>query len=56
MLVVNPRAGLILSTGAGSEIQFSTSGLYKEDGEQTYKRVVDLFDAEVYYILYIFLF
>ncbi|EYC14020.1 hypothetical protein Y032_0042g665 [Ancylostoma ceylanicum] len=48
MLVCNPRAGLILSTGAGSEIQFSTSGLYKEDGEKNYHRVVDLFDAEAY--------
>ncbi|KAK6738667.1 hypothetical protein RB195_020654 [Necator americanus] len=48
MLVCNPRAGLILSTGAGSEIQFSTSGLYKEDGEKDYHRVADLFDVETY--------
>ncbi|VDM51956.1 unnamed protein product [Angiostrongylus costaricensis] len=48
MLVCNPHAGLILSTGAGAEIQFSTSGLYKEDGEKNYHRISDLFDIESY--------
>uniref|UniRef100_A0A158PCD3 T6PP_N domain-containing protein n=1 Tax=Angiostrongylus cantonensis TaxID=6313 RepID=A0A158PCD3_ANGCA len=48
MLVCNPHAGLILSTGAGAEIQFSTSGLYKEDGEKNYHRISDLFDVESY--------
>jgi trehalose-6-phosphate synthase len=48
MMVCNPRAGLVLSTGAGSEIQFCTAGLFKEDGEQCYKRVVDLYDVESY--------
>ncbi|VDL82889.1 unnamed protein product [Nippostrongylus brasiliensis] len=48
MLVCNPRAGLILSTGAGSEIQFTTSGLYKEDGEKNYHRISDLFNVESY--------
>ncbi|KAK5975824.1 Trehalose-6-phosphate synthase domain protein [Trichostrongylus colubriformis] len=48
MLICNPQAGLILSTGAGSETQFTTSGLYKEDGEKNYHRVSDLFDVEAY--------
>uniref|UniRef100_A0A0N4X3S9 alpha,alpha-trehalose-phosphate synthase (UDP-forming) n=1 Tax=Haemonchus placei TaxID=6290 RepID=A0A0N4X3S9_HAEPC len=48
MLVCNPQAGLILSTGAGSEIQFTTSGLYKEDGEKNYHRVSNLYDVEAY--------
>lgn len=47
MLVCNPMAGLVLSTGAGSEIQFNTAGLHKEDGEKNYHRVEDLFDKEV---------
>ncbi|CAD6194952.1 unnamed protein product [Caenorhabditis auriculariae] len=48
MLVCNPRAGLILSTGAGSEIQFTTAGLYKEDGDKNYHRISDVFDVESY--------
>ncbi|VDO52931.1 unnamed protein product [Onchocerca flexuosa] len=48
MLLCNPSAGLILSTGAGSEVQFSRSGLYQENGEQCYKRVSNLFDLESY--------
>ncbi|VDK85299.1 unnamed protein product [Cylicostephanus goldi] len=48
MLVCNPQSSLILSTGAGSEVQFTTSGLYKEDGEKNYHRVADLFDTEDY--------
>ncbi|CAI4231008.1 unnamed protein product [Auanema sp. JU1783] len=48
MLVCNPEAGLILSTGAGSEIQFTSSGLYKDDGEKNYYRVDNLYDVEVY--------
>uniref|UniRef100_A0A914RK71 Glyco_transf_20 n=1 Tax=Parascaris equorum TaxID=6256 RepID=A0A914RK71_PAREQ len=47
MLVCNPHAGLILSTGAGSEIQFSTAGFYNEEnGDQCYKRVADLYDIQ----------
>ncbi|VDM42244.1 unnamed protein product [Toxocara canis] len=49
MLVCNPRAGLILSTGAGSEIQFSMAGFYKDEGgDQCYKRVADLYDVQAY--------
>lgn len=47
MLIVNPKAGLILSTGAGSEIQFYSAGLYGESGRSNYTRVDDLFDVEV---------
>ncbi|CAJ0576512.1 unnamed protein product, partial [Mesorhabditis spiculigera] len=48
MLVVNPNAGIILSSGAGSEVQFTTAGLYDEHGEKTYKRVADPYDVERY--------
>uniref|UniRef100_A0A914WQH9 alpha,alpha-trehalose-phosphate synthase (UDP-forming) n=1 Tax=Plectus sambesii TaxID=2011161 RepID=A0A914WQH9_9BILA len=48
MLVCNPRAGLILSTGAGSEIQFSTAGLFQKDGEQCYKQINDVYDVKSY--------
>ncbi|VDN59515.1 unnamed protein product [Dracunculus medinensis] len=48
MLVCNPYAGLILSTGAGSEIQFEMAGFYAEDGEKCYKRINDLYDIEVF--------
>ncbi|GMT14971.1 hypothetical protein PFISCL1PPCAC_6268, partial [Pristionchus fissidentatus] len=48
MIVVNPRAGLILSTGAGSEIQFYNAGLYGEEGERNYTRIDDLYDPVQY--------
>ncbi|VDN03924.1 unnamed protein product [Thelazia callipaeda] len=48
MLLCNPNAGLILSTGAGSEVQFTEAGFYKENGDQCYKRVADLYDLENY--------
>lgn len=47
MLICNPLAGLILSTGAGSEIQFTTAGLHPDNGECTYHRLDDLYDVEV---------
>lgn len=50
MLVCNPHAGLVLSTGAGSEIQFTMAGLHPEDGDCTYHRVSDLYDIEVHFI------
>ncbi|EFO14036.1 hypothetical protein LOAG_14488 [Loa loa] len=48
MLLCNPNAGLILSTGAGSEVQFSRAGLYQENGEQCYKRIINLYDLDSY--------
>ncbi|GMR36829.1 hypothetical protein PMAYCL1PPCAC_07024 [Pristionchus mayeri] len=48
MIVVNPRAGLILSTGAGSEIQFYNAGLYGAEGERNYTRIEDLYDPLEY--------
>uniref|UniRef100_A0A915PGY4 alpha,alpha-trehalose-phosphate synthase (UDP-forming) n=1 Tax=Setaria digitata TaxID=48799 RepID=A0A915PGY4_9BILA len=48
MLLCNPNAGLILSTGAGSEVQFSGAGFYQENGEQCYKRVANLYDLDSY--------
>lgn len=47
MLVCNPCAGLVLSTGAGSEIQFTMAGLHPDDGDYTYHRVSDLYEVEV---------
>lgn len=47
MLVCNPKAGLVLSTGAGSEIQFTTAGLYT-DKEKNYHRIANVFDADAY--------
>ncbi|KAF1764704.1 hypothetical protein GCK72_004654 [Caenorhabditis remanei] len=47
MLVCNPTAGLVLSTGAGSEIQFTTAGLYT-DKEKNYHRISNVFDADSY--------
>lgn len=51
MLVCNPHAGLVLSTGAGSEIQFTMAGLHPDGGDYTYHRVSDLYDIEVYKIM-----
>uniref|UniRef100_A0AC35TYY1 T6PP_N domain-containing protein n=1 Tax=Rhabditophanes sp. KR3021 TaxID=114890 RepID=A0AC35TYY1_9BILA len=45
MLVCNPNAGLVLSTGAGSEIQFTNAGLCTDE-EKTYKRIEDLFNVD----------
>ncbi|CAD5217264.1 unnamed protein product [Bursaphelenchus xylophilus] len=47
MMVCNPSGGLVLSTGAGSEIQFTMAGLM-EDEDQAYHRVDDLNDVERY--------
>ncbi|KAI1727493.1 glycosyltransferase family 20 domain-containing protein [Ditylenchus destructor] len=48
MLVCNPLAGIVLSTGAGSEIQFTMGGLHPEGGDCTYHRVEDVYDVERY--------
>uniref|UniRef100_A0AC35FDQ1 Trehalose-6-phosphate phosphatase helical bundle domain-containing protein n=1 Tax=Panagrolaimus sp. PS1159 TaxID=55785 RepID=A0AC35FDQ1_9BILA len=48
MLVCNPSAGLVLSIGAGSEIQFTMAGLHPDDGEHTYHRVKDVYDVDDY--------
>ena len=48
MLVCNPTAGLVLSTGAGSEIQFTTAGLHPDDGDFTYHRVSDVYNVDHY--------
>jgi trehalose-6-phosphate synthase len=47
MLVCNPKATLMLSTGAGTEVQFGQAGLYEQSGKQYYVRVEDLSDTEV---------
>uniref|UniRef100_A0A915E0S4 alpha,alpha-trehalose-phosphate synthase (UDP-forming) n=1 Tax=Ditylenchus dipsaci TaxID=166011 RepID=A0A915E0S4_9BILA len=48
MLVCNPSAGIVLSTGAGSEIQFTMGGLHPDGGDCTYHRVEDVYDTEKY--------
>lgn len=48
MLLCNPKAGLILSSGAGCEVQFSAAGFYQEDGDQCYKRISDVYDLDSY--------
>lgn len=47
MMVCNPSAGLVLSTGAGSEIQFTMAGLHPDDGDFNYHRIDELYDVEV---------
>uniref|UniRef100_A0A914MQR4 alpha,alpha-trehalose-phosphate synthase (UDP-forming) n=2 Tax=Meloidogyne TaxID=189290 RepID=A0A914MQR4_MELIC len=47
MMLCNSAAGLILSTGAGSEMQFSMAGLHSEQ-DPNYHRVDDLFDVEAF--------
>ncbi|KAK0393542.1 hypothetical protein QR680_000265 [Steinernema hermaphroditum] len=48
MMVCNPDAGLVLSSGAGSEIQFTTSGIYDFEGDHSYKRIENVYDVEAY--------
>uniref|UniRef100_A0A7E4UZC4 alpha,alpha-trehalose-phosphate synthase (UDP-forming) n=1 Tax=Panagrellus redivivus TaxID=6233 RepID=A0A7E4UZC4_PANRE len=50
MLVCNPSVGLVLSTGAGSEIQFTMAGLHPDEtpNECTYHRVSDVYDVDSY--------
>lgn len=51
MLLCNPAAGLVLSTGAGSEIQFTTAGLHSVD-DPNYHRVITnkIFSIKFYFI------
>ena len=46
MLVCNPCAALILSTGAGTEVQLGNAGLYGQD-QKCYYRVEDIGNADV---------
>uniref|UniRef100_A0A915A460 alpha,alpha-trehalose-phosphate synthase (UDP-forming) n=1 Tax=Parascaris univalens TaxID=6257 RepID=A0A915A460_PARUN len=45
MLVCNPSAALILSTGAGTEVQLGNAGFYAQD-QQCYFRVEEIGDVE----------
>lgn len=49
MLLCNPKATLMLSTGAGTEVQFGQAGFYdqQEEGKQYYIRVENLSNTEV---------
>ncbi|KAL6722481.1 hypothetical protein Aduo_017604 [Ancylostoma duodenale] len=52
MMVCNPAASLVLSSGAGTEVQLGNAGFYSED-KKCYHRVDDIADtenfAEVFY-------
>ncbi|CAJ0608737.1 unnamed protein product [Cylicocyclus nassatus] len=52
MMVCNPSASLVLSSGAGTEVQLGNAGFYSED-KKYYHRVDDIADienfAEVFY-------
>ncbi|EFO25169.2 trehalose 6-phosphate synthase 1 [Loa loa] len=47
MLICNPAAALILSSGAGTEVQLGNAGFYAQD-KKCYYRVEDVTDAEVF--------
>lgn len=47
MLVCNPHAALMISSGAGTEQQLSAAGFYSEE-ERCYHRVADVFDLDAY--------
>ncbi len=46
MMICNPNAALILSTGAGTEVQLGSAGFYSQD-KQFYHRVEDISKIEV---------
>lgn len=46
MLICNPAAALILSSGAGTEVQLGNAGFYAQD-KQCYYRVEDVTNIEV---------
>nr|CDQ00687.1 BMA-TPS-1, isoform d [Brugia malayi] len=47
MLICNPAAALILSSGAGTEVQLGNAGFYAQD-KQCYYRVEDVTDTETF--------
>ncbi|KAK6110174.1 Glycosyltransferase 20 family protein [Brugia pahangi] len=47
MLICNPAAALILSSGAGTEVQLGNAGFYAQD-KQCYYRVDDVTDTETF--------
>ncbi|TMS36068.1 hypothetical protein L596_003330 [Steinernema carpocapsae] len=47
MMVCNPSAALMLSTGAGTEVQLGNAGFYQGE-QQCYFRIEDLSDAETF--------
>ncbi|VDK29326.1 unnamed protein product, partial [Gongylonema pulchrum] len=51
MMICNPAAALILSSGAGTEVQLGNAGFYAQD-KQCYYRVEDVADAEVCYAFF----
>uniref|UniRef100_A0A1I7U0B2 alpha,alpha-trehalose-phosphate synthase (UDP-forming) n=1 Tax=Caenorhabditis tropicalis TaxID=1561998 RepID=A0A1I7U0B2_9PELO len=48
MLVCNPTASLVLSTGAGTEVQLSNAQFYSEQEGKCYHRVEDIANAEAF--------
>lgn len=48
MLVCNPAAALVLSTGAGTEVQLSNADFYSEKNGKCYHRVEDISNIEAF--------
>ncbi|ULT80311.1 hypothetical protein L3Y34_010703 [Caenorhabditis briggsae] len=48
MLVCNPTASLVLSTGAGTEVQLSNAQFYSEQEGKCYHRVEDIANTEAF--------
>ncbi|KAF1746970.1 hypothetical protein GCK72_023428 [Caenorhabditis remanei] len=48
MLVCNPTASLVLSTGAGTEVQLSNAQFYSEQEGKCYHRVENIADTEAF--------
>ncbi|CAI2357490.1 unnamed protein product [Caenorhabditis sp. 36 PRJEB53466] len=48
MLVCNPTASLVLSTGAGTEVQLSNADFYSDNTGKCYHRVEDIADTEAF--------
>ncbi|CAL2049163.1 unnamed protein product [Caenorhabditis brenneri] len=48
MLVCNPTASLVLSTGAGTEVQLSNAQFYSEQEGKCYHRVDDIANTEAF--------
>lgn len=52
MLVCNPNASLVLSSGAGTEVQLGNAGFYTEE-KRMYHRVDNIHDTEVSLFLFL---
>lgn len=46
MLICNPKASLVLSSGAGTEVQLGNAGFYNDENK-LYHRVENIYEIEV---------